>query len=257
SPFSPNDVTVYTNCDSVKLLEYGLDSIIKSPKESLKMPHPPLVFKDVFHFMQTKDIGAPQRNGGRKVTKANGVLTAIGYAHGKEVLRAQQEPAGRSTSIKLKADLQGMTPIANGSFIIPIFAEIQDDNGHVKRLNNKLIHFEVEGEGILIGRDKSGINPHPVTWGSAPASVRTTLKAGAIKVIAHVEYPGTHTPAADTLTITSVVRKIPSVFEKEYTTHLENGGKLNRKSLRTSHLTEEQKKKILKKVGHQQTEFMQ
>lgn len=207
--------------------------------------------------MQTKDIAAPQRKGGRRATKANGKLTAIGYANGKEVIRRIQEPAARSTTIKLKTDLQGLKPIADGSFIIPVFAEIQDDNGRVKRLNNKWIHFEVKGEGVLIGQHTLGINPRPVTWGSAPALVRTTLNAGEIKVIAHVEYPGIHTPQSDTLIINSLSPTIPSVFEKKYTTHLKEKSFSTERSPHSSQLTEEQKKDVIKKVGNQQTEFMQ
>ena len=209
SPFSPADVTVYTNCDSVKLIAYGKDSMTLAPDKSLKIPHAPLVFKNVLKFMDIKDLTHED------IMSSNpdwASLIAIGYANGKQVIMKTRKSVKRPSKLKLVTDLEGIKPIADGSFIIPVFAEMQDENGLIKRLNESLVHFTVKGEGILIGKNLPGINPHKIIWGTAPALVRTTLRSGTIEIIAGMEYPGEQTPASDTLYIETRAAAIPSIF---------------------------------------------
>lgn len=252
SPFSPADVTVYTNCDSVKLIAYGKDSITETPDKSLRMPHPPLIFKNVFHFMKIKGLIIKDKN-----TNPNwSSLTAIGYANGKEVISVTQRPGKRPGRLKLVTDLEGLKPIADGSFIIPVFAQMQDEQGNIKRLNEALIHFTVKGEGILIGENLPGINPHKIIWGTAPALVKTTLKAGRLEIIASMQYPGAQTPSADTLYIETQASKIPSIFNPYYVNNIKEAISGESVSRGIDILSDQEKKKILEKVGQDQTDFM-
>lgn len=256
SPFSPADVTVFTNCDSVKLLAFGLDSSTLAPDKNLKMPHPPLVFKNAFHFTEVTTVHEPVRKGeAGKILKSNEELTAIGYVHGKEVIRVTRKPGRRPTKVFLKADMQGLKPVADGSFIIPVFAAMEDENGVVKHLNNEWIHFSVEGEGMLIGHHVKGINPRPMNWGEAPALVRTTLTPGTIKIITQLEYPGRQSPIGDTLVLQSVPASVPSVYEEKYVQHIKSDEVSQTNPCEISHLTEEEKQKMLKRVEKDQAEF--
>lgn len=253
SPFSPADVTVYTNCDSVKLIAYGKDSMTLAPDQSLKMPHPMLVFKNVFHFMDIKDLTHEKLMASDPDWSS---LMAIGYANGKEVIRVTRKPAKRPSKLKLVTDLEGRKPLADGNFIIPVFAEMQDENGLIQRLNESLVHFSVKGEGLLIGKDLPGINPHKIIWGTAPALVRTTLKAGTIEVIASMEYPGEQTPASDTLYIETQPATIPSLFSPQYVTNIKDGESEKPRMEQTDKLSEAEKKKAIQQVEKDQTHFM-
>ncbi|MEO8849867.1 MAG: hypothetical protein ABI440_14710 [Casimicrobiaceae bacterium] len=157
-------------------------------------------------------------------------------------------------------DLEGLKPAADGSFIIPVFAEMQDENGLIKRLNESLVHFTVKGEGILMGKNLPGINPHKIIWGTAPALVRTTLKAGTIEIIAGMEYPGETTPASDTLYIETKVANIPSIFNPGDVINIKNddpaNGSFKPTPSQADKLADGEKKKALKQVEIDQTHFM-
>jgi beta-galactosidase len=74
----------------------------------------------------------------------------------------------------------------------------------VRRLAREHVTFTVEGEGCIIGDASIAANPRQVEWGSAPVLVRSTHKAGPIRIIARSTFEGIHAPVADTLTIESI-----------------------------------------------------
>jgi len=98
-----------------------------------------------------------------------------------------------------------------------------------------------------------GANPRSVEWGSAPVLIRSTNKAGKIKVKAHVQYEGTQAPAAAEIEFES----IPSDLSFNYSDQIINGKKLNQAERKPNHqeLSDEQKKKLLEEVEEQQTVF--
>ena len=254
SPFSPSDVTVYTNCDSVRLIAYGKDSMTLAPDKTLKMPHPMLVFRNVFHFMDIKDL---THRGIMSSDPDWSSLIAIGFANGKQIIKVTRKPSKRPSHLKLVTDLEGMRPVADGGFIIPVFAEMQDKDGIVKRLNESLIHFTVKGEGILIGKNLPGINPHKIIWGTAPALVRTTLKAGTIEIIASMEYPGGQTPSADTLYLETKASDIPSVFNPRDVAQIKNEETLKSGMEQLEKLSGAEREKALLQVEKDQAHFME
>lgn len=253
SPFSPADVTVYSNCDSVKLVAYGKDSLTLAPDKALHIPHPPLVFKDFYSFMDVKDLDHVKK--GKKTPEDWDALVAIGYVGGKEVIRTVRQPAKRPSKLVVKTSLEGLQPVADGSFIIPVFAEMQDENGRVKRLNESLVHFSVKGEGILIGDNTVGINPHKIIWGTAPALIKTTLQPGKIKIIASMEYAGNQTPTSDTLVLESVKNNLPAIYRAKDVLRIKQDNNKNAQSS-TETLSDEQRKKILERVSEDQEHFM-
>lgn len=90
-----------------------------------------------------------------------------------------------------------------------IVAEVTDDSGNVRRLAKENIVFTVEGEGQIIGDATIGANPRAIEFGSAPLLVRSTRKAGKIKVKAHVQFEGTQAPTAAELEFESVPAELP------------------------------------------------
>ena len=191
TPFSPHDVTVYTNCDSVRLTAPGQQPVVLNARqEKTQRPGSTVIFSNAFDFMKVK---ARSRSG-----KPSQIL-AEGLVDGKVVATHVRKPAKRPSRITLTLDNEGIPMQANGSDMVVVIASITDSEGNVKRLNNEVIQFTIEGEGEIIGDATIGANPRIVSWGTAPVLVRSTTKAGTIKLTAQVRNPGKHKPQPCTL----------------------------------------------------------
>lgn len=193
TPFSPADVTVYSNCDAVRLSFNGkVVAEQKSAREPGGMPSPIFTFPKVFDFMAVKAL--------HRAGKAGQVsLVAEGLIDGKVVTTHTVRPAKRAEKIRLFLDNCGMTPEADGSTVVTVVAAVTDRDGNTKRLNDGAVTFSVSGEGELIGDAPVGANPRAVKWGEAPALVRTTTKPGRIRVVASYAPAGAQMPQSGTL----------------------------------------------------------
>jgi len=110
----------------------------------------------------------------------------------------------------------------------------------------------VEGVGEIIGDEHIGANPRAVEFGSAPVLVRSTRKAGKIKIKAHVQFEGTQAPTSAELEIESIPSAMPFCFiEQQRVAQLKTENSQSNKKK----LTEEEKQKLLIEVERQQTEF--
>lgn len=192
SPFSPKDVTVYSNCDEVRLTvgKKGKVYHYQKDKENGGMPSPVITFKDAFDFMQNKGNGS--------------YLLAEGIMDGKVVDTHQVFPARRPSKLLLWVDNEGVEMEANGSDMVTVVAAIADEQGNIKRLNNYVISFSISGPGVLVGDSLTFTNPRQIQWGTAPILVRSTTEAGVIKVRATIQFEGTHTPVAAEIEIPSL-----------------------------------------------------
>jgi beta-galactosidase len=189
SPFSPKEVTVYSNCDEVRLtfLKNGKQKTVKKDPNRTGMPSPIITFTDMFDFMACK---AKSRAGKQDEV----YLLAEGLVDGKVVASQKLTPAVRPDKVVLWVDNNGVDLVANGSDFVTVIAGIADKNGNIKRLNNQSLKFEIEGEGRLLGGDIAQLNPRPVLWGTAPMLVQSTTKAGKIKIRASVLLEGSQCP---------------------------------------------------------------
>ena len=191
--FSERDVTVFSNCDSVRLTMYGGEHCWTQPVDKGVV-----LFKDAWDFFEARNWSYNQRNW------QNVKMVAEGIIDGKVVCTEEKMPSRRSTKLRLYADEMGKQLVADGSDFIVMVCEVTDDLGHVRRLAKENIRFTVEGEGEIIGDAAIGANPRTVEWGSAPVLIRSTKQAGKIKVKAEVQYPGVHAPTPAELEIESV-----------------------------------------------------
>ncbi len=207
TPFSPKDVTVYSNCDEVRLTVFkdGKQYIEKKDSEDVAMPSPIIVFKDVFDFMACKRLARAKK-------QDDCYLLAEGLIKGKVVASYKQHPAERPDHIRLRLDNNGLDLIANGSDLVTVIAEVVDKRGTVKRLNNSSIKFNIEGEGRLIGDETIEANPRSISWGSAPILVQSTTKAGEIRITASILHEGIQRPVGGELIITSIEDTTPAIF---------------------------------------------
>lgn len=245
TPFSPKDVTVYSNCDEVRLTTQNGEKqrIHKLPANWGEKPYPIIQFEGAFNFMTDKKFARANKHG-------ESFLLAEGIKDGKVIATHKVYPARKSTHIRLLLDTLQMLPVANGSDLVTAVAQVVDSRGVVKRLNNTSVCFEIEGEGRLIGADL----PVPVLWGEACVLVQTTTKAGRVRIKARTQYDGDAKPQPCEIVFTTQPSPVCLLFdadeEKQTTAPQLTSG--------TSLLNQQQRREILKefkKVEEQQEKF--
>ena len=198
TPFSGKDVTVYSNCDEVRLTfnKGGKTYTYKKDKNRPGMPSPVITFPDVYDFMVDKAFSRTQK-------QDDVYLLAEGLIDGKVVATHKVVPARRPEKILLWMDNEGVT----------VVAAVADKNGNIKRLNNYNIRFSIEGEGRLLGGPGVLANPVPVKWGTAPVLVQSTLKPGKIRITASVLFEGSQMPISGELEFESKPSVFPLVYD--------------------------------------------
>ena len=208
TPFSGKDVTVYSNCDEVRLTynKGGKTWTYKKDTSKGGMPSPIITFPDVYDFMIDKKLSRSQR-------QEEVYLLAEGLMDGKVVATYQVNPSRRPEKLMLWVDNEGMDLKADGSDFVTVIAAVADKNGHIKRLNNYSIKFHIEGEGRILGGTDVLANPAPVRWGTAPVLVQSTLKPGKIKLTASVLFEGSQMPLSGEIEIESKPAVYPLVYD--------------------------------------------
>ena len=248
--FSERDVTVFSNCDSVRLTMFDGEHCwtLPVPHEAGHAPSQPVVFRDAWDFFEARDWSYTKRNW------QNVKMVAEGIIGGKVVCCEEKMPSRRSTKLRLYVDEMGKKLVADGSDFVVVVCEVTDDLGHVRRLAKENIRFTIEGEGEMIGDAAINANPRAVEWGSAPVLIRSTRQAGKIKIKAEVQFPGTHAPTPAELEIESVAYDMPMCFTE---THEANKPHKPHEANKphTPTLSEKEKAKLLQEVEAQQADF--
>jgi beta-galactosidase len=246
SPFSSPDITVFTNCDEVRLIVYERDTLVeKAPKGQWQLPHPPITFKNVFEFNTMRQIPYTEKRWQRVS------LVAEGLIDGKVVCSTKKMPARRSTKLRLSVDNEGQQLVADASDFLPVICEVVDDEGNVRRLAKEQILFSLEGEGEIIGNAQIGANPRAVEFGSAPVLIRSTLTPGKIRIHARTLFEGENAPSPVSIELESVPPRYRLVYSEkpQRADHEQGNASYQRK------WTEEEKQKMLNEVELQQTDF--
>ena len=252
TPFSDQDVVVFSNCDSVRLsfLEGDRQMTLPVVHDPNGLPSAPVVFPHFWDFWEAREYSYKKRDWQHVSLLAEGIID------GKVVVTEKKMPSRRSTKIRLYADEMGKQLVADGSDFIVVVAEITDDNGNVRRLAKDQIVFSVEGEGRIIGDASIAANPRAVEWGSAPVLIQSTNKAGKITIIARSQWPGTYAPAADTLTIESIPYEGRQCYKEvpAKNSNIFGNPRLSESSSQPT-MTEEEKRRTLLEVEQQQKDF--
>ena len=241
--FSERDVTIFSNCDSVRLTMYDGEHCWTEPVTNGKS-----VFHDAWDFFEARNWSYTKRNW------QNVKMVAEGIVGGKVVCRDERMPSRRSTKLRLRVDEMGRQLVADGSDFIVVVCEVTDDLGHVRRLAKENIRFTVEGEGEIIGNASICANPRAVEWGSAPILVRSTRQAGKIKIKAELQFPGTHAPTPAELEIESIPYNLPMCFDAKETLQARNTHS-SQTTQQSSTLSDAEKAKMLQEVEAQQADF--
>lgn len=254
TPFSPEDITIYTNCDSVRITINGKDTLAQAPVlEEKGIRHPPIIFKKAYNFV---DIRALHRAG--KPEKCS--IVAEGFINGKVVVRTKNMPSKRNEKLVLTID-SGLPPQANGSDIITVIASITDKDGYIKRLSRETVIFEIEGEGEIIGSQEIEANPSVTRWGTAPVLIRTTNRPGKITIKARLLYPGIQIHPQACIDITTLPADREAIYTEmrplSYTGLFKNINveEIDRKEIERLSKEEQSRFKEMKQVEQQQKHF--
>ncbi|CAI8258848.1 MAG: Beta-galactosidase [Opitutia bacterium UBA7350] len=195
TPFSPEDVVIFTNCEAVKLTLFENEIGVQSAFDSKSpVPRVPVVFKNIFRYVDARNKNKKSYGKNDQEFVDGAQMHAEGLIDGKVVAEHRRWPVGRKRRLVLKVDDSGVQPVADGSDITPVVAYLVDAGGAVKRLSDEYIQFTTSGNGALITAAKTGMNPQKMLWGEAVALVRSGVKAGTIKVRAEVLNTATNGP---------------------------------------------------------------
>lgn len=176
-PTSGPDVTVFSNCDEVRLKVDGETvGCMSTRPEGAHMPHRPLVFENAFRFY---------RHG-----KESQSFEAEGLINGKVVATHVRRAWDRRHELTLEVDMSSIPLVADGGDFVPVIARIRDKRGEVVRLTDDTIRFSIEGPGEIIGDNMEAINPQKLCWGEAVVLVRARHEAGTIIVRAESQHSG-------------------------------------------------------------------
>lgn len=208
TPFSPADVTVFSNCEEVRLTynKGGKTFTYRKPAAGQEgMPSPVITFEGVYDFMIDKDLSRNKR-------QDEVFFLAEGLIGGQVVATHKVCPARRPEKLLLWVDNEQTELRADGSDAVVVVAAIADRNGNIKRLNNDYVKFRIEGEGRILGGADVLANPAPVKWGTAPVLIQSTLRPGTIKVTASVLFEGSQMPVSGSVELVSVPAAHPQVY---------------------------------------------
>lgn len=210
TPFSPTDVTVYSNYEEIRLTVFkgGKEYVYKKDPNHKGMPSPIITFKDVYHFMEWKAMA-------RAGKQDDAYLLAEGLIGGEVVVSHKRYPSGQADHLVVRLDNENVSLKADGSDIVTVIAEVVDKRGTVKRLNNSHVRFDIQGEGRLLGDASVGTNPAPVIWGSAPVLVQSTTKPGKVRIIASMQNSGQSRPLEGILEFETVANDQKEIFLQE------------------------------------------
>ncbi|MGV8829354.1 MAG: glycoside hydrolase family 2 TIM barrel-domain containing protein [Breznakibacter sp.] len=171
---STTDITVFSNCDEVRLFRNNRLIGTQTREERSKF-YQPIVDKG----------GSPCFVFNAKSYEA-GQLTAEGFINGKKAATHTVRTPETPHHIEFSFPSDNLTPIADGSDMVPVYFKICDKNGTLINQSNTQITLSVSGNGTLIGEgiDRIGIQQQHVEGGIGYALIRTSKQAGKITVTA-------------------------------------------------------------------------
>jgi len=143
-------------------------------------------------FLNNKSLGKKETNRSTKfmanwdVPYQSGALVALGYDGDKKVNTAILQTAAAPVKIKLSADRTSIK--ANNQDLSYVTIELTDAKGNINPNADELLHFKIEGQGIIAGVGNA--NPQSIescqlpqrkTWrGKCLVIVKSTGKTGDI-----------------------------------------------------------------------------
>jgi beta-galactosidase len=176
---SPTTVTVFSNCEHVRLSQNGKEVATQKPDEGYHLPHPPFTFR-LSQFSELHSMLFA--TGVAKPGTAIGNVKAEGLVGGAVVAVHELQAPGVPSQLALVLDDCGREMIADGSDWVRVYAHICDARGTPYPYGDDEVIFTVSGEGAVIGGASILSNPTRAEAGIATGLIRSTTKAGTITV---------------------------------------------------------------------------
>lgn len=171
-------IIVFSNCDKVRLFRNGT-LVGEKTREANSVTAPFIYSKGGSPYFQFQ-----------LTNYEPGVLKAVGILDGNVVCTHSVETPGRPHHLKIEIADLGISPIAEGSDMIPIYITVCDEKGNLvssdKQANAFPIEIKVSGKGRLIGVNNASaaISTQYTEGGIAYALIRPTLEKGQIVITA-------------------------------------------------------------------------
>jgi beta-galactosidase len=183
---SPTTVTIFSNCESVRLSLDGREIGCRKPDAGWSIPHPPFTFEvECFAHEQS----TMYMTGVAKVERPPMELMAEGIIAGKVVATHRVCPPGAARMIVIRPDLCGRDLTADGADWVRLHALICDERGTVCPFADDEIEFAIEGnstgEARILGNRGIGANPVRAEAGIATVLLQAGRTAGKIAVLAN------------------------------------------------------------------------
>jgi beta-galactosidase len=180
---SPTVVTVFSNCEQVRLIQNGKEVATQRPDPGYQVPHPPFTFQvGEFSGMRNMLFGNAASTGAS--SKSVGELRAQGLIAGNVVAEHRIQTPGAPHSIQLALDTCGIIPVADGADWLRVYAHIVDSRGMTYPYSDDYVTFTVSGEGTVINDERILANPVRAEAGIATALVQMTTTPGSVTVTA-------------------------------------------------------------------------
>jgi beta-galactosidase len=180
--FSPLLLTVFSNCEQVRLYQNGKEVATQNPDSGHSVPHPPFTFrveqfefKKIHPMLSSNAILPPG-------TELGGEIRAEGLIGGNVVASHELHSPGVPTHIELKLDDCGRELVADGSDWVRVYAHICDARGTTYPFADAMVTFTVSGEGAMINDATILANPMQAEAGIATGLLRSTTRPGTIAV---------------------------------------------------------------------------
>jgi beta-galactosidase len=176
---SPTTVTVFSNCEQVRLSQNGKEVATQKPDPGYHLPHPPFTFRlsqfsELHSMLFATGVATPGT--------AIGNVKAEGLVGGAVVAVHELHAPGVPTQLALALDDCGREMIADGSDWVRVYAHICDARGTTYPYGDDQVTFTVSGEGAVIGGTDILSNPMRAEAGIATGLIRPTTTAGTITV---------------------------------------------------------------------------
>lgn len=174
---STTDITVYSNCDEVKLYRNGI-LIGRQTREERTAEFTYIVQKG----------GSPSFVFDAKNYEA-GTLKAEALINGMVVATHEVRTPGQPHHIEVDVHCNSVLPVADGSDMVPVYFKVCDESGTVVNSSDAEITISVSGQGSLIGEGikRIGVSPQRVEGGIGFAFIRTTKESGKIYISVKAE----------------------------------------------------------------------
>ncbi|MDR2849739.1 MAG: glycoside hydrolase family 2 protein, partial [Verrucomicrobiota bacterium] len=198
------DITVYSNCEEVRLTWLGQVVATRKPDEGYPhLPHPPFTFSKAF------DFGVIKRDWRGRTGEIE--LVAEGLIGGRVAARAVKRYPERTSAVSVVVDDAGVGLTADGSDVVPVRAVVVDNKGVPKVLASEEVFFEVEGPAEIVDGPLARANPARTEFGTATVLLRATAAPGVIRVTARA--PGLRAGEAH---LASAPPGVPLCFDSAY-----------------------------------------